>query len=162
MFSGALRRHSAVEICVEDITVHEYGIDIHLRKSKTDQLGKGLIVSIPTALGDKCPVDAIATWMEISGIRSGPLFRSVSKHDQVGNTKLDVGSVCRIIKRAVALSGRDPSKYSSHSARAGFVTSAAAAQMPLAEIASVTKHRGLQSLQKYLRVVDQRRVRSLL
>ena len=42
------------------------------------------------------------------------------------------------------------------------MTSAASAQMPLAEIAQVTKHRGLQSLQRYLRVVDQRRTKSLL
>ncbi len=161
MFSGALRRGSAIDIRVEDITYHEFGFDLLLRKSKTDQAGKGLVVSIPKALGDKCPVKAVARWRELAGINSGYLFRSV-KHEQVGETKLHADSVCRIVKQAVALSGRDPSKYSSHSARAGFVTSAAAAQMPLADIAQVTKHRGMQSLQRYLRVVDQRRTRSLL
>ncbi len=162
MFSGALRRGSAIDIRVEDITAHEYGIDLLLRRSKTDQAGKGLVVSIPYALGDKCPVKAIAKWRELAGIESGYLFRSVNKHDQVGATKLHADSVCRIVKHAIMLSGRDPSKYSSHSARAGFVTSAAAAQMPIADIAQVTKHRGLQSLQRYLRVVDQRRTKSLL
>lgn len=162
MFSGALRRQSAADILVDDITAHERGMDILLRKSKTDQTGKGLVVSIPFAFGDKCPVKAVAKWRELAGIESGYLFRSVSSSELVGNTQLDVGSICRIVKHAVALSGRDASEYSSHSARAGFVTSAAVAQMPLAEIAQVTKHRGIQSLQKYLRVVDQRRTRSLL
>jgi integrase len=162
MFCAALRRGSAIDIRVEDITQHQYGYDLLLRKSKTDQAAKGLIVSVPFSLGDKCPVKAIIKWRELAGIESGYLFRSVNKHDQVGTTKLHADSVCRIIKHAIKLSGRDPSKYSSHSARAGFVTSAAAAQMPLAEIAQVTKHRGMQSLQRYLRVVDQRRTRSLL
>lgn len=161
MFSGALRRGSLIELRVEDITHHEFGMDVLLRKSKTDQEGKGLVVSVPQALGDKCPVRALAHWCEVAGITSGYLFRSV-QHEHVGTTKLHADSVGRIVKQAIALSGRDPSKYSSHSARAGFVTSAAAAQMPLAEIAQVTKHRGMQSLQRYLRVVDQRRVKSLL
>lgn len=162
MFSGALRRQSAAELRVDDITSHEYGIDILLRKSKTDQAGKGLVVSIPFAFGDRCPVKAISKWRGLAGIESGYLFRSVSHSEVVGTTRLDVGSICRIIKHAVALSGRDASEYSSHSARAGFVSSAGVAQMPLAEIAQVTKHRGIQSLQKYLRVVDQRRTKSLL
>ena len=105
---------------------------------------------------------AIAKWRALSGITTGYLFRSVNRHDQVGNDKLHADSVCRIVKHAVKLAGLDESKYSSHSARAGFVTSAASAQMPLAEIAQVTKHRGMQSLQRYLRVVDQRRTKSLL
>lgn len=162
MFGGALRRSSAVQLRVEDITDHEYGIDLLLRKSKTDQAGRGLTVSIPYALGEQCPVRAIEHWRALAGIESGYLFRSVSRAEQVGRTPLNVGSVCRIVKQAIELSGRDATMYSSHSARAGYVTSAAAAQMPLAEIAQVTKHRGLQSLQKYLRVVEQRRTRSLL
>ena len=162
MFCAALRRGSAINVRVEDITEHELGIDLILRRSKTDQAGKGLVVSIPYAQGSKCPVKAIAKWRELSGITTGYLFRSVNKHDQIGDDKLHADSVCRIVKHAVKLAGLDESKYSSHSARAGFVTSAASAQMPLAEIAQVTKHRGMQSLQRYLRVVDQRRTKSLL
>jgi integrase len=162
MFCAALRRGSAVNILVEDLTEHAYGVDLLLRKSKTDQGGKGLVVSIPFAMGDKCPVKAIAKWRALSGIQSGILFRAVNKHDQVSDAPLHADSVCRIFKKAIALSGRDAEKYSSHSTRAGFVTSAAAAQMPLAEISQVTKHRGMQSLQRYLRVVDQRRTKSLL
>ena len=153
---------AAINVRVEDITEHELGIDLILRRSKTDQAGKGLVVSMPYAQGSKCPVKAIAKWRELSGITTGYLFRSVNKHDQIGDDKLHADSVCRIVKHAVKLAGLDESKYSSHSARAGFVTSAASAQMPLAEIAQVTKHRGMQSLQRYLRVVDQRRTKSLL
>jgi len=101
-------------------------------------------------------------WLAISGIQSGYVFRSVNKHGHVGADKLEVGSVGRILKRAVALSGRDASEYSSHSGRAGFVTSAAMAGMPTFQIAQVTNHKGIQSLQLYMRVIDQRRIASLL
>ena len=85
----------------------------------------------------------------------------VNKHG-IGTGKLDVGSVGRIFKRAVVLSGRDAAEYSSHSGRAGFVTSAAIAGMPAFQISQVTGHKGIQSLQKYMRVIEQRRIASLL
>jgi integrase len=162
LFCGALRRQSLVQLKVEDLTFHELGVDVLLRRSKTDQEGRGLVVSIPFANGRQCPVAAIQRWCELAGIRSGHLFRRVTRSGAVGATRLDISSVARVVKAAVARAGLDPAHYSSHSGRAGFVSTAGVAQMPLAEIAQVTKHRGLQSLQKYLRIVDQRRVRSLL
>lgn len=162
MFSGALRRHSVVDVRVEHLTPHEYGLDLFLPKTKTDQLMVGTTISIPFALGSVCPVRAIEHWRQLAGIDTGFLFRSVSQGEVVSDERLHVSSVARIVKQAVALSGRDPRDYSSHSARAGFVTTAAAMHRPLAEIAQVTQHRGIQSLQRYLRVVEQRLVRSLL
>lgn len=162
MFSGALRRSSLISLTVADVIRHEYGIDIRITKSKTDQMAKGTTVSIPFASGAYCPIKALDAWLAISGIEEGFLLRSVDRHDRVGRGQLDASSVCRIVKKAVDLSGRNSAQYSSHSLRSGFVTSAAASNMPIADIAQVTKHRGIQSLQKYLRVVDQRRIRSLI
>jgi integrase len=162
MFSGALRRHSVVDVRVEDLTPHQYGMDLYLPKSKTDQLQLGTTISIPYAIGSVCPVRAVENWRTLAGVDTGYLFRSVSQGEVVGAERLHLSSVARIVKQAVALSGRDPSDYSSHSARAGFVTTSAAMQRPLAEIAQVTQHRGIRSLQKYLRVVEQRRIPSLL
>ena len=161
-FASALRRSNLVAIKVEHITHHEFGIDLFIPRSKTDGQGKGRVLSVPKALGDKCPVKALAHWLSVSGIESGYVFRSVSKHGHIGVGKLDVGSVGRIVKRAVALSGRDAREYSSHSGRSGFVTSAATVGMPTFQIASVTDHKGIQSLQRYMKVLDQRRVRSVL
>jgi integrase len=161
-FASALRRSNLVTIRVEHITYHESGMDLYIPRSKTDGQGKGRILSVPKALGDKCPVRAVAHWLAVSDIAEGYIFRSVNKHGHVGLGKLDVGSVGRIVKRAVTLSGRDASEYSSHSGRSGFVTSAAMAGMPTFQIASVTDHKGIQSLQKYMRVIEQRRIASLL
>jgi len=161
-FASALRRSNLVAIKLEHITAHEQGIDIFLPRSKTDRTGSGRVVSIPKAIGDKCPIKALAHWLAVSGITAGYVFRSVNKHGHVGTGKLDVGSVGRIFKRAVVLSGRDAAEYSSHSGRAGFVTSAAIAGMPAFQISQVTGHKGIQSLQKYMRVIEQRRIASLL
>ena len=160
-FASALRRSNLVMIKVEELTSHSQGLDIFIPRSKTDS-GKGRVLSVPYALGDQCPVKALAYWLAVAGIKSGYVFRSVNKHGQVGAGKLEVGSVGRILKRAVSLSGRDASEYSSHSGRAGFVTSAAMAGMPTFQIAQVTDHKGIQSLQRYMRVIDQRRIASLL
>lgn len=161
-FCSAMRRSELADVKLDDITVHSSGIDIAIRRSKTDRLGKGRVVSVPKGVGERCPVKAIANWIEVSAITSGYLLRSVNQHEQVGSSKLDVGSICRIVKHAVSRSGRDPSEYSSHSARAGYVTSAALAGIPTFQIAQVTGHRGLQSLQKYLRVIEQRQIPSLI
>lgn len=161
-FASALRRSNLVAIKVEHITAHAHGVDIFLPRSKTDRMANGRVVSVPNAIGDKCPIKALAHWLAVSGITSGYVFRSVSKHGHVGTGKLDVCSVGRIFKRAVALSGRSPADYSSHSGRAGFVTSAAMAGMPTFQISQVTGHKGIQSLQKYMRVIEQRRIASIL
>lgn len=161
-FASALRRSNLVMIKVEHITYHELGLDVFVPRSKTDGLGKGRIVSVPKALGDRCPVKALAHWLAVSGIDSGYVFRSVNRHGHVGTGKLDVGSIGRIVKRAVTLSGRDATDYSSHSGRSGFVTSAAMAGVPTFQIAQVTDHKSLQVLQRYMRVIEQRRIGSLL
>jgi hypothetical protein len=31
-----------------------------------------------------CPVDALRAWLSAAGITSGPIFRSVNRHGQVG------------------------------------------------------------------------------
>lgn len=71
MFSGALRRHSVVDVHVEDLTPHEYGLDLYLPKSKTDQLQLGTTISIPHALGSVCPVRAIEHWRRLAGVNTG-------------------------------------------------------------------------------------------
>jgi integrase len=96
LFSGALRRSSLVEIRIEHLTVHELGMDIHLPRSKTDQTGKGVAVSIPFAFGEHCPVKAVAYWMLLSAVEVGYLFRSVDRAGRIGSTKLNVASIARV------------------------------------------------------------------
>jgi integrase len=161
-FAAALRRSNLVEVRVEHLLPHDYGMDVFLPRSKTDQLGAGTTITVPYAAGEFCPVQAVAYWFAVSGIESGHVFRAVDRHGNVSDDKLDLGSVCRIVKRAVAAAGLDASAYSSHSARAGFISTAAAMGRPAHEIALTSQHKGIASMQRYMRVADRRRVRSIL
>jgi integrase len=82
-FAGAFRRSELSSIRCDWITRTEHGLSIALRKTKTDQESKGRDVFIPLVGGRICPIAALDTWFEVSGITDGPVFRRVSKSGRV-------------------------------------------------------------------------------
>src|SRR5690606_20779575 len=125
-FAGAFRRSELVALTVADVAHSEEGLTVTLRRSKTDQEGKGRKVAIPySGTPDACPVRALRSWLTAAAISEGPLFRSVSRHGQVSEAALSGRSVALIIKRATAAAGLEASRYSGHSLRAGLATTAA-------------------------------------
>jgi integrase len=58
----------------------------------------------------------------------------------------------RAIQRAAARTEMDAEHLSSHSLRAGFATSAAAADASERSIAAQTRHRSMQTLRRYIRL----------
>ncbi len=126
-FAGAMRRSEIAALTVEDVTEVPEGLDVLIRRSKTDQAGRGRTVSI--AYGSHlatCPVRTLRAWLALSGVSSGPLFREVDRHGNLGNDHLHPASVARIVKRACELAGFDVAQHGGHSLRSGFATSAAA------------------------------------
>ena len=69
---------------------------------------------------------SLQAWQSQSGIEDGPVFRSVTRHGNVGK-QLSGRDVARIIKRAAKAAGLDSAEYSGHSLRAGLATVAAKA-----------------------------------
>ena len=64
-FTGAFRRSELVAIDVEDCQESEEGMTIIVRRSKTDQEGKGRAVGIPRSRDEEtCPVKAVRGWRE--------------------------------------------------------------------------------------------------
>src|SRR5210317_2189723 len=79
-FSGGFRRNEIVSLDYEDLDFVDEGIKINLKKSKTDQFGEGSVKGLPYFDNAQyCPVLSLKNWIEISRIRSGPLFRRFSK-----------------------------------------------------------------------------------
>ena len=151
-FAGAFRRSELVALNVSDIEEHPEGIKILLRRSKTDQEGQGRIVGIPFAEDPKlCPIRALRRWVDRSGITTGPIFRSVSRYGRVSDKTITGRSVARIIKRAVADAGYDPTHFSGHSLRSGLATAAAAAGKSERSIMATTGHRSEKMVRKYIR-----------
>ncbi len=131
----------------------EVGMLLHIRRSKTDQRGRGQRVAVPEGEVIR-PVSRLLAWLRLSGIRSGPLFRSLRRGGHVQDRALDPSDIARLIKRHVAAIGLDPAEYSGHSLRAGFVTSAAECGARLDKIMEVTRHRSAANVLRYVRQAD--------
>lgn len=165
-FAGAFRRSELVALTVADITPHAHGIELLIRRSKTDQEGEGRTVFIPLAKSEeRCPVIALQRWLKLSGISAGPLFRPINRHDTVtSDLALTPQSVALIVKSAVEGSkGLDAAKLvSGHSLRAGFVTEAATVGLQTSAIMGQTGHKSMEMVFRYVRPVQKRQIPSLL
>jgi site-specific recombinase XerD len=127
-FAGAFRRSELIGLDVEDCTFGKDGLTVTLRRSKTDQDCVGRKVGIPYGSNpETCPVRMLQAWMELPGIVSGPVFRSINRHGQIQPGRLSGIDVARIVKKLAERAGLDAAKYASHSLRAGHCTSAAIA-----------------------------------
>lgn len=151
-FAGGFRRSELVGLDLADLQEVPEGLRIRLRRSKTDQEGRGRLVGIPYGLhGETCPVRAVQAWMEAAMISEGPLFLTVDRGDRILPLRCSERAVARAVQRAVRASGGDPGKVGAHSLRSGFVTSAARAGAPVWAIQLQTGHHSLAQLHAYVR-----------
>ena len=154
-FAGAFRRSEVAGIERQDVAFVAEGVTVTLRRSKTDQSGKGVIVGIPFGSHlETCPVRALTTWLQESGIESGPIFPAVDRHGNIKSEALTGKSIAEIIKKVTEDAGLDPEIYSGHSLRAGLVTSAALADVPEWQIMRQSRHKSQATMQKYVRVAS--------
>jgi len=149
----ALRRSELCALDVEDLSWTDVGVTVTVRRSKTDQFGKGRQVEAPRLddLPTVCPVRALRAWLDGSGISTGPLFRGLMKGGGVRTERLTPGQVGAIVKRAVAFLDLDPKLFGGHSLRAGYVTDARTAGKDWGEIMDQTGHRKVETVRLYAR-----------
>jgi site-specific recombinase XerD len=149
-FGGALRRSELVALDVADIAETETGLLVTIRRSKTDQEGEGATIAI--ARGDvACPVKALRTWLDGSGIEAGPIFRPIDRAGTVRPSRLTDRSVSNIVKAYAARAGFDADTFSGHSLRAGFLTSAAGKGASIFKMMDVSRHKSVDTLRGYVR-----------
>jgi integrase len=150
-FAGAFRRSELVGLDHGDIEHVRQGIVLHLRRSKTDQLGQGRKIGIPFGRGRHCPVGAIDAWLERAGIAEGAIFRNVNRHGQIASTRLSGEGVALVVRERVKAAGLDPAGFSGHSLRSGLCTSAAQAGVSALKIRAQSGHASDGMLQRYVR-----------
>jgi integrase len=147
-FAGGFRRSELARLTVADIVFSERGAVVTLRKSKTDQEGRGRTVAIRRSKGaihnqkrETCPVAALEEWLRLKPATP---------------TLFEIGGrmISNIIKKRAAAAGIDPKTVSGHSLRAGFVTQAARDGKSEAVIARTTGHRDVKTLRGYVRHAD--------
>ena len=150
-FFGALRRSELVGLNIEDVEFVPEGAILTIRKSKTDQEGRGREVAIGYAKRPElCPVRALQCYMATLGRNTGPLFVSMRK-SQYTQSRLSTDAVARIVKDYADRLGLDPRRFGGHSLRAGFATTAALLGATEDEIALQTGHKSMTVLRGYIR-----------
>jgi integrase len=147
-----MRRSELVALDVADVTETNDGLIVTVTRSKTDQEGEGRQIGIPYGSNPTtCPVRTFDSWLDVSRIDDGPLFRPINRHGKLGDERLSDRAVAMIVKRAAEAAGLDPNVVAGHSLRSGMATSAARAGATEAQIMNQTCHKSLTVLRRYIR-----------
>lgn len=126
-FFGAFRRSEIAVLTAEEIAWEPEGLVITMTRSKTDQDGEGITKAIPYGEPGSlcCPATALKLWLTAAEIKSGPIFRRITRQGAIGADALYAGSINEILK-ACATKACLPyvPELSGHSFRRGLATSA--------------------------------------
>jgi site-specific recombinase XerD len=116
-YSGMCRRSELIALRVEDINYdNENTMKIKLRRSKTDQDGRGRWLHINNEAQN-----AIEDWLDASEIVSGKLFRGVRKGNQLsgGLNSSQINRIYKKLARRARISADLIKNISGHSMRVG-------------------------------------------
>ena len=151
-FGGGFRRTELISIDYEDLDFVEEGVKITLRRSKTDQFGEGMVKGLPYFINEKyCPVTSLKNWINLSKIKTGPIFRRFTKGSILTGHRLTDQSVVLIIKDYLKLAGIENKNFSGHSLRSGFATVAAESGADERSIMAMTGHKTTQMVRRYIK-----------
>jgi integrase len=170
-FASALRRSELASLVMGNKPGHrvrftDNGLIIEIGRSKSDQEGQGAVIGVPFGShAETCPVRALRAWLDVAGITSGPVFRSITRHGHISKSAMTGHGIALAVKRAVFRSaladGHDKrSAYAladtvgGHSLRAGFVTSADAAGAPITKVMEQARHVRFETTRGYIREAD--------
>ena len=134
-FAGAFRRSKLAAIDCAHLSFTKDGLVIDLCRSKTDQEAAGRKVGIPFGKEEAtCPVRALQSWLAMSGVTSGAVFRGVTRVGKPSRRGLHKDCVGWILKRA------------------GCVTQAAMNGVSERDIMRQTGHKSAEMLARYIRI----------
>ena len=159
-FSAALRRSEICALTIGDIEIippvkgeDTRNMFVHIRKSKTDQEGRGQRIAIPEGQLIR-PIKRLEDWLRESGIKQGYVFQTMWRGGGLRGRPLHHSDIARLVKRYAKAIGLNPGEIAGHSLRAGFVTSAAVHNARLDKIMEITRHSNPETVMKYIRDVE--------
>jgi integrase len=126
LFGFALGRRGAelAAIDVEHIKAFAEGWQVEIPSSKTNKSGESEFVGVPRFPNDPlCPIGAVEKWLTFMGIKSGPIFLTISAFAGQGGRRMRREDISRRLQSIAARAGL-PGFWRSHSLRRGVVTSA--------------------------------------
>ncbi len=150
-FGGGFRRTELVSIDYNDVEMVPEGVKIVIRRSKTDQFGEGMAKGLPYFTNQNyCPVLHLKKWLELSNIKTGPIFRRFSKSFKLSENRLTDQSVALLLKYYLDIAGIENKNYSGHSLRSGFATVSAESGADERSIMAMTGHKTTQMVRRYI------------
>lgn len=152
---GAMRRSELVALNFGDVAESREGLRVTIRRSKTDQEARGAVLGLPRRRDELCPVAALRAWRaalatETSATEDGGAV-FVALDNRCRLRRLAPQAVERVLRR---YAGEEGPRWTPHSLRAGFATSAARAGKSTWAIRRQTRHRSVASLTRYMREAE--------
>lgn len=150
-FWRGFRADELVHLRIEHIeVVAGEGLTCYLPRSKGDREFEGRSFQCP-ALSRLCPVAAFESWVALSGLVEGPVFRKIDRWGKIANEGMQPDSLIPLLRRLFAAAGvSTPEAYSSHSLRRGFANWARASGWDLKDLMEYVGWKDIKSAMRYL------------
>ena len=146
-YASAMRPGEISALDVEDLISKPTGILISVRRSKTDQDGRGQLVGVARGANRLTdPIRALDDWLKVRPAGPGALFTRVVYPRSTTTVRIGPRAVSRLVQQRAIAAGFDGIPVTGHSLRAGHATTAAANGAPIDRIAAQTRHRDLGTL----------------
>jgi integrase len=119
-------------------------LSIRIGRTKTTQADSDAFVLLVGR-----PVLVLKDWLERAGISEGAVFRGIDRWGNLERRALTPQAVNLILKRRIAEAGLDPTAFSAHGLRSGYLTETARRGIPLPEAMQQSQHRSVQQASNY-------------
>lgn len=152
-FAVPLRRSELAALRCSDLVTVDDGIDITVRKSKTNQRGQRDVRGMPALIDVSCcPCVAVRQWMQCAKISGdAPLWPVMYRTGRVSHSRrLSGDAVALIVKAALKAIGVDAADYAGHSLRRGSLTTAWRNGAQLNALMRAAGHRDPKTTLRYL------------
>lgn len=146
--SGGRRRSEIAGLMRQDVDLKDYDkegiIWINLVETKTTAKGQ-----TPRLVLKGRAAQALAFWIEMGGIDTGPLFRPITRNDDPLERRLSPDGIYQIVQKRIAQAGFPKGFATPHGLRSGFLTQAALDGAPIQAAMRLSLHRSLAQAQRY-------------
>ncbi len=152
--SGGRRRSEIAGLRIEQLQPEEpiqidggpplLSLSIHLGRTTTSGADHDEIVYLTGR-----PVESLNVWLAVAKIDKGCVFRAIDRWGNVSRRPLDPKAINDIVKQRAELAGLDPTEFSAHGLRSGYLTEAANRGIPLPEAMEQSRHRSVQQASQY-------------
>ncbi|KSV73539.1 integrase [Sinorhizobium sp. Sb3] len=106
------------------------------------------------------PVTALKRWLEVAGIKDGPVFRRIDQWGNIDRRPLTPQSVNLILKGRCRQAGLDATLFSAHGLRSGYLTESANRGIPLPEAMQQSLHKSVIQAASYYNNVERKNGRA--